>query len=117
MNLYLDDDLDSNELIRRLQDEGHEVISLRAVSMSGSADETHLIYAASQGLPVLTANARDFLALHQAWQAQGREHAGLLLLYRENNAARDMTFGDIAQAGIPLYATYQNLTMWRAPRF
>lgn len=123
MNLYLDDDLDANELVSRLQHEGHEVISPRAVSMSGAEDEAHLNYAAAQNLPLLTANTRDFLALHQAWLVEGREHAGLLLLYRENNAERDMTYGQIAravsrfeQSDIPLYNTYQNLNMWRALR-
>ena len=111
MNLYLDDDLDAKVLISRLQHEGHEVISPRAVSMSGSDDEAHLTYAASQHLPLLTADTRDFLALHQSWVAEGREH----------NPERDMSYGQIARAvsrlehsGIPLSNSYQNLNMWRA---
>jgi len=47
MRLYLDDDMDANVLIRFLQEEGHEVISPRAVAMRGAEDEAHLRYAAA----------------------------------------------------------------------
>ena len=47
----------------------------------------------------------------------------MLLIYRENNPQRDMTFQEVAravsrleQAGIPLRNTYQNLNFWREPR-
>jgi hypothetical protein len=85
MRLYLDDDMDANELIGLLQHEGHKVVSPRAVAMRGSNDEAPLSYAAAQSLAVLTANVRDFLTVHQTWQQDGREHAGILGIYRENN--------------------------------
>ena len=120
MRLYVDDDLDSNLLIRVLEGAGHEIISPRAVETRGAADEGHLHYAADRGLVLLTANAGDFLALHHEWMRQRRQHAGLLLVYRENNPARDMTFQQIAQAvtgleaaGLPLANTFQNLNYWR----
>ena len=47
MRLYLDDDMDANVLIRFLQEEGHEVMSPRAVAMRGAEDEAHLRYAAA----------------------------------------------------------------------
>ena len=47
----------------------------------------------------------------------------MLLVYRENNPQRDMTFQEMAravsrldQARIPLQNTYQNLNFWREPR-
>jgi hypothetical protein len=74
-------------------------------------------------LVLLTANAKDFLALHEQWQQDRQEHAGMLLVYRENNPQRDMTFQEIARAvsrldqtGILLRNTYQNLNFWREPR-
>ena len=39
MNIYLDDDMDANELIGFLEHEGHEVISPRRVAMRGAQDE------------------------------------------------------------------------------
>jgi hypothetical protein len=122
MRLYLDDDMDTNELISLLQHEGHEVVSPRAVVMRGSHDAAHLSYAAAQNLVVLTANVRDFLTLHQTWQQDGREHAGILGTYRENNPQRDMTYAQIAQAvsrlehsGLLIHSTFHNLNMWREP--
>jgi len=120
MRLYLDDDMDANVLIRFLQEEGHEVMSPRAVAMRGAEDAAHLQHAAVHQCAVVTANVRDFLTLHQTWQEEGRHHAGILALYRENNPQRDMTYAQIARAisrlaraGLPLQNTFQNLNMWR----
>lgn len=123
MRLYLDDDLDGNVLIGLLQHAGHDVVSPRAVGTRGGLDPDHLRYAADHDLVLLTANAKDFLALHTQWQQERQEHAGMLLVYRENNPQRDMTFQDMARAvsrvdqtGIRLRNTYQNLNFWREPR-
>jgi hypothetical protein len=120
MRLYLDDDMDANVLIRFLQEEGHEVMSPRAVAMRGAEDAAHLQHAAVHQCAVVTANVRDFLTLHQTWQEEGRHHAGILALYRENNPQRDMTYAQIARAisrlaraGLPLQNTFHNLNMWR----
>ena len=47
----------------------------------------------------------------------------MLLVYRDNNPQRDMTFQEMARAvsrvdqvGIPLRNTYQNLNFWQEPR-
>jgi hypothetical protein len=90
--------------------------------MRGAEDVAHLRYAAAHQCAVVTANARDFLTLHQTWQEAGWQHAGILALYRENNPRRDMTYAQIARAisrlaraGLPLQNTFHNLNMWREP--
>jgi hypothetical protein len=120
MRLYLDDDMDANALISVLQDEGHEVMSPRAVVMRGAEDEVHLRYAAAHQCAVVTANVRDFLTLHQTWQEEGQQHAGILALYRENNPRRDITYAQIARAisrlertRLPIQNTFHNLNVWR----
>jgi len=122
MRLYLDDDMDANVLIRVLQNEGHEVMSPRGVAMRGAEDEAHLRYAAAHQCAVVIANVRDFLVLHQMWQEEERQHAGILALYRENNPQRDLTYAQLARAisrlertGLPLQNTFHNLNMWREP--
>jgi hypothetical protein len=114
--------MDANALISVLKEEGHEVISPRTVAMRGAEDATHLRYAAAQPCPVVTAKARDFLTLHQTWQEAGRQHAGILALYRENNPRRDMTYAQIARAisrleraGLPLQNRFYNFNRWREP--
>jgi predicted nuclease of predicted toxin-antitoxin system len=120
MRIYLDDDLDSNALIGLLRQGGHEVISPRVTGTRGVTDEEHLRYAAARGLVLLTANAEDFINLHLEWTAQHRDHNGILIVYRENNPARDMTFEQIAravaeleQSGLLLANTFHNLNFWR----
>ena len=122
MRLYLDDDMDANALIGFLQQERHEVMSPRIVAMRGAEDEAHLSYATAQQCAVVTANVRDFLTLHQTWQQEGRSHAGILALYRENNPQRDMTYAQVARAvsrldraGLPIQNMFHNLNMWREP--
>ena len=120
MKVYLDDDMDSNALIGLLQKGGHEVVSPRATGTRGKTDEEHLHYAAGHGLALLTANAGDFVELHQQWMLRHDSHHGILVIYRENNPVRDMTLQEIAQAikqiersGLPLRNSCYNLNFWR----
>ncbi len=120
MRLYLDDDLDSNLLVGLLKRFGHEVTSPRAVGMRGAPDERHLEYAAANGLVLMSANAGDFVQLNRTWVQNRTDHNGILVVYRENNTARDMSFGEIADAvgaleesSIPIGNTCQNLNFWR----
>jgi len=123
MRVYLDDDLDSNALIGLLQQGGHDVISPRTVGTRGVADEEHMRYAVANGLVLLTANAGDFADLHAEWTARRQRHNGILIVYRENNPARDMSFEQIADAatqversGVPLANSLHNLSFWRQRR-
>lgn len=120
MKVYLDDDHDSNALIGLLQQAGHDVTSPRAAGTRGIDDSEHLKYAAARGLLLLTGNAEDFLALHEQWMTQQLEHYGILMVYRENDPTRDMSFHQIAQAvtkieqsGIPMENACYNLNFWR----
>lgn len=122
MNVYLDDDLDSNTLIRLLKHAGHEVASPRDAGTRGIADDAHLRYATGRGLVLLTANAGDFVELHRRWLLRRRSHAGILIVYRENNPAKDMDFGQIAAAvsrleasGLALANQCFDLNAWRPP--
>ncbi|TAJ98216.1 hypothetical protein EPO44_11965 [bacterium] len=120
MKVYLDDDMDSNVLIGLLEKAGHKVVSPRAAGTRGQTDENHLRYAAEQGFVLLTANAVDFIELHQQWMSRRETHHGILIVYRENNPVQDMTLQEIAQAitrversGLGLENSYQNLNFWR----
>lgn len=120
MRVYLDDDLDSNLLIGLLRQEGHEVISPRTAGTRGIDDEEHLDFATSHNAVLLTANALDFVQLHNECITQQREHLGILIVYRENNPSRDMNCHQIAKAvtrieesGVPLANAFHNLNFWR----
>jgi hypothetical protein len=63
---YVDDDLDSDLLLRLARGQGHELVSPRAVGYRGARDSTHLAYAVRQGLPLLSGNTGD-LSLFTTW--------------------------------------------------
>jgi len=120
VELYLDDCLDSDRLLVTLVSAGHRTVSPRAVGTSGARDYQHLEYASAHGLALLTRNAEDFEKLHDDWQAQGRAHAGILLIYLDNIKGKDMEPADIVRAignlvasGLPIANEIHVLNHWR----
>jgi hypothetical protein len=90
LRLCLDENLRSKELRSRLQAGGHEVLDPDL----GISDPEVCEFAQRHSAVVLTGNAVDFEPLARA----SERHAGLLLVYRENDRRRDMTSADIATA-------------------
>jgi hypothetical protein len=69
---------------------------------------------------LLTRDADDFFALHQQWQSQGKQHAGILAVYAERDASKHMSDYDIVRAikniltfGIPIANQFIVLNHWR----
>lgn len=98
MTCYLDDDLDQDRLIRLAALRSHRLISPRTLGRSGDHDALHFLYAVSQGLPVLTRNAKDFAALHEFGLGIGGHHLGLLVVYEEADRRKNMRINEIVNA-------------------
>jgi ABC-type branched-subunit amino acid transport system ATPase component len=120
LNIYLDDSADSDLWITYLTNAGYGVISPRGAGTSGLSDSKHLEYAATHGYVLLTRNPDDFKTEHQNWQAQGRAHAGIFLVYQDNNVIKDMKATDVVRAianllasGIPIANEIYTLNQWR----
>jgi hypothetical protein len=120
MNIYLDDCMDDNELVQRLQQADHTVVSPREASTVGIADQAHLEYAAQHHCTLLTKNCDDFQELHRQWRRTGHAHSGILLVYQDNNANKDMNLTDIVQAidhlimaSLPIANELHILNHWR----
>jgi uncharacterized protein DUF5615 len=58
----------------------------------GTSDEEVWEFAKHERLPVLTMNAADYRGLTEG----AGDHHGLILVYRDNDPTKDMTFADIA---------------------
>lgn len=65
---------------------------------------------------LITHNCRDFEHLHR----QFVNHPGIVGIYRDNDASRDMTYGQIVaslrkleSSGMPLENTFHVLNVWR----
>jgi len=120
LTIYLDDCSDHDDMIAFLTQAGHTVISPRAAGTKGWDDSDHLDYAATHGYVLLTYNPRHFDMLHKTWQAQGRTHAGIFLVYQDNNLVKDMTYADIVRtvgnllaSGLPIANAVHILNHWQ----
>ena len=74
--------LDRHIMIRLaidLRGRGYEVMTTQEASKDTASDEEQLAFAASEQRSILTFNIRDFARLHEAWQAAGRSHAGIIV--------------------------------------
>jgi predicted nuclease of predicted toxin-antitoxin system len=92
--IYLDDCAYAKELVRLLEAATHHVTTPRQAGTTGRADEAHFRYAADHGMILLTKNPDDFLELHQ----KDSHHAGILLVYQDNDPNRDMDHAEIVRA-------------------
>ena len=94
----MDDDLDSDLLLRLAASQGHEIVSPRSVGLRGSRDATHLAYAVRNRVPILTGNTGDFESLHDLARALGGQHFVILLGYSESSVRRQMKASYIVNA-------------------
>jgi hypothetical protein len=96
LKLYLDDCVYARRLCQLLREAGHDVETPAEVvpPLRGADGATHLDHARRTGRTVLTLNARHFKALHDRDAA----HAGILVVYQDNDPNRDMRYADIVRA-------------------
>jgi hypothetical protein len=120
LQLYLDDCADSNLLVITLRRAGFPTVTPRDAGTSGFDDADHLEYAAANNYTLITKNPKHFIVLHQQWQANGRSHSGILLIYQDNNPTKDMSPADVARAiknllhsGLPMANEVHVLNHWR----
>ena len=120
MRIYLDDCADDDDLVAFLSQAGHDVHTPRTERTRGAADPRHLEYAAARDFTLVTQNPSDFRKLHAAWQAQGRTHSGILLIYQDNVRDKDMEPADVASAidrliasAVPIANEIHVLNHWR----
>ena len=120
LNLYQDDCSNARLLAELLRQAGHTVTRPVDVGLAGAEDDVHLAFAAAQGMAILTKNPADFLLLHVA----DPRHSGILAVYQDNDAARDMSDAEIAKAiknleeasqsgGDPIPGMFHVLNNWR----
>jgi predicted nuclease of predicted toxin-antitoxin system len=120
LTIYLDESIDDDYLIALLERAGHTVISPRTIGSLGWTDDQQLEFAAQHGYVLLTKDPDNFEALHEQWQQQGRQHAGILLVHYEGNVRKDMTAADIVRAierllmaGVAIPNQVHRLNQWR----
>jgi hypothetical protein len=106
-----------------LQKVGHRVVrpTDAGVGLEGADDEVHFAFAVQHGLAVITKNPADFASLHEA---AAPNHPGILGVYQDNDASRDLSDAEIVltianietasqQGGDPIAGHFFILNEWR----
>lgn len=81
------------ELAQALREQGYDVAEARLLPLEVQQDDEALLQeAASQQRAVLTCNysdpASNFCIIHEQWQAQGKDHAGIVLVPQHQISSR-----------------------------
>ena len=82
--LYMDEDSMDQALVRALRARGIDVLTAHEAVMTGRTDSEHLAFAAGIGRVVCTFNVGDFWGLHSEYLANGRTHAGIILVPQQH---------------------------------
>jgi hypothetical protein len=75
--------MEDHRVARQLRAAGHLVYLPSELSVKGQPDELHLAAATDLGAVIATHNQKHFYPLHREWNAQGRAHAGILLVVQQ----------------------------------
>ncbi len=80
IRLYLDEDSMDQALVQALRARNVDVITALEAWMIEREDAEHLDYATEQGRVLCSFNVGDFYRLHRDYLAQGKPHAGIILM-------------------------------------
>lgn len=83
VRLYFDEDAMDSDLVRALRVRGVDVFTALDSGLITSSDGEHLAYATSNERVLYSFNVGDFMALHVAYMAAGKRHAGLILAQQQ----------------------------------
>jgi hypothetical protein len=102
MKFYTDAHI-SKAIAVQARKRGLEVVRCQDIGKENDSDESHLEYAAYEGMVVVTAD-EDFPILHKVWMNVGKSHHGIIYIdpQRKDNVGMVIDFLETAQgAGGP----------------
>lgn len=119
LRLYLDECATDEDLAAALRAAGHSVLTALKAGTISADDDEQLEYAADRQL-VLVTEDQGFRELHEDWQRDERTHSEMLIVYEDENAAKNLSHADIVGAianlersGIPIANDCHNLNHWQ----
>lgn len=80
---YLDSHL-SKTICKQLRRKGVDIVHCAEIGMKDAPDNEHLGYATQLGRILVTCDKGINFQLHLAWQAEGKEHAGIVYFRMED---------------------------------
>ena len=85
IRLYVDEDAMARALVSGLRARGVDGTTVLDAGMSEQDDMTQLEYASRHGRVLYTFNVGHFYHLHAQCIAQGKHHAGIVVVFRQRN--------------------------------
>jgi hypothetical protein len=86
IRLYVDEDAMARALVRGLRARVIDVRTVPDAGMSEQEDMAQLEYATQHGRVLYTFNVGHFCHLHAQYMAQGKSHAGIIVVFRQRYA-------------------------------
>jgi Domain of unknown function (DUF5615) len=83
IRLYVDEDAMARALVRGLRARGVDVITVLDAGMSEQDDLAQLEHATRHVRVLYTFNVGHFCHLHAQYMAQGKPHAGIIVVFRQ----------------------------------
>jgi hypothetical protein len=83
IRLYVDEDAMARALVRGPRERGVDVTNVLDAGMSEQDDMAQLEYATERGRVLYTFNVGHFCQLHAQHLAQGKCHAGIIVVFRQ----------------------------------
>jgi hypothetical protein len=80
---YVDEDAMARALVRGLRARGVDLTTMLDEGMSEQDDMAQLEYATQHGPVLYTFNVGHFYHLHAEYMAQGKSHAGIIVVFRQ----------------------------------
>ncbi len=77
-------------LVRALRSRGVDVVTALDAEMIEREDADHLDYATQQGRVLCSFNVGDFYRLHTDYLAQGKPHAGIILMRQQHYSVGEL---------------------------
>lgn len=81
-----------------LKSAGHNVTTVFEVNLAGMPDYDVLMYAIKTKRILFTQNCEDFVSLSESIVSNGGNHPGIILLHKNNNQKKDMSYPEIVKA-------------------
>jgi hypothetical protein len=85
LTLYLDEDSMGKAFVQALRARGIDVLTAYEARMIERTDAEHLAFATTRGRSLCTYNIGDFYRLHSEYLAEGRTHAGIILMPQQRH--------------------------------
>lgn len=93
IRLYIDEDSGDTGLVRSLQNQAIDVVTVLSTNRRGYSDEAQLIWASEQGRVLYSSNIRDFYRLHTNFLLEERLHAGIILVQQQRYSVGEIARG------------------------